>query len=356
MKRFFCLIVSLLFFTSALFCEIRYIEIDSIKNVPVIEIKTVEDFESIIGEYGVRIGYLQKNNSTLFIIADSVYFSFALNGYYSLSDYKTGKAKKFKNGDDFNDAISLGFDSSETYYYYKTNSFNSVEDCKDAYKNDFVGVTKDFALYKYSSDSSVYYAAKKEGYTKYSDFKEYVDITNNGFKTKEDWLDAKSKKFENGKDYYIATENGFSNYKDFNSAQMIGITTNDDYQEYLQIKDSIEKIMKEKNLEKNNAVIYFYIQKLPKGDKALSALTNSLNENYSSQKKEISTALNLWYSDISNIEDTKNQGRNDYGYNQKRLYEIKTLFTTATLSDFLKTNDISALGTYNEKTEIFRKK
>ena len=51
MKRFICLLVSLLFFTSALFCEIRYIEIDSIKNVPVIEIKTVEDFESIIGEY-----------------------------------------------------------------------------------------------------------------------------------------------------------------------------------------------------------------------------------------------------------------------------------------------------------------
>lgn len=356
MKKIFCLIVSILFFASTLFCEIRYIEIDSIKNVPVIEIKTVEDFESIIGEYGVRIGYLQKNNSTLYIIADSVYFSFSLNGYNSLTDYKIGKQKKFSNSADYYNANSLGLETAELYYYYKNNFFNSVEDCKDAFKNGFENIHNETDSFKYSKASSVYYDSKKAGFEKFSDYKEYIDIRDNGFNNKTDWLDAKSKGFEKGKDYYTATENGFKNFNDYNSAQLIGISTNEDYQNYLQIKNSFEKILSEKKLEKKNAVIYFYIQNLPKGDKALSALVNTLKENYSAQHQEISTALNLWYSDIEKIEDTKNKNRDSYPNQTKQVQDIKYLFTTQTLSEFLKTTDISALGSYNEKTEIFRKK
>ena len=60
MKRIFSFILTLSVFIASVYGELRYIEIDSIKNVPMIEIKNIDDFETIINEYGVRIGYLQK--------------------------------------------------------------------------------------------------------------------------------------------------------------------------------------------------------------------------------------------------------------------------------------------------------
>lgn len=113
MKKFFSAIIVFSVFITSLFCEIRYIEIDSIKNVPVIEIKNIEDLESIINEYGIRIGYIQKSIDSsheynkkvcdglmLYIIVGSVYFSFSMEGYVTLGDYKKGFAMKFQNGSD----------------------------------------------------------------------------------------------------------------------------------------------------------------------------------------------------------------------------------------------------------------
>ena len=95
MKKIVCCIFSISVLITSLFSEIRYIEIDSIKNVPVIEIKLEEDFEAIINEYGIKIGYLQKNSSesTLFVIADSVYFSFPLKGVYTMLFPETPKPR-----------------------------------------------------------------------------------------------------------------------------------------------------------------------------------------------------------------------------------------------------------------------
>ena len=106
-------------FIASVYGELRYIEIDSIKNVPMIEIKNIDDFEAIINEYGVRIGYLQKtidssgrNNKKnmeglmLYIIVDSVYFSFPMKGYLTLTDYKNGNINHFENGTDYNKASS----------------------------------------------------------------------------------------------------------------------------------------------------------------------------------------------------------------------------------------------------------
>lgn len=50
MKRIFSFILTLSVFIASVYGELRYIEIDSIKNVPMIEIKNIDDFEAIINE------------------------------------------------------------------------------------------------------------------------------------------------------------------------------------------------------------------------------------------------------------------------------------------------------------------
>lgn len=365
MKKAFSLIGVFLFFITALFSEIRYIEIDSIKNVPVIEIKKIEDFEAIINEYGVRIGYLQKSidssqtgkkqydGLTLYIIVDSVYFSFPMKGYLTLTDYKNGTAKKFENGSDYNKAVSLGFDSSEVYYYYKRNSFSSVEDCLDAFKNGFVDTRKnDYG--SRADDSTAYYNAKKLGYSNYSDYSEYIEYTNKGFNNKADWQIAKAKGFDKGTDYYKATENGFSDYPSFNTARGVGLSTNEDYQKYNQIVSNIERNMKEKNLEKKDAIIYYYIQNLPKGEMAISALVSSMEELYNTQSENLSKAMDFWYSNMKYQDGSAY--KNDSRFTNTKIMKIKTLFSQQSLVDFLSTEDISELGTFNKKTEIFKRK
>lgn len=363
MKKQFCFIILFSVFIASLFCEIKYIEIDSIKNVPVIEIKSIEDFEAIINEYGVRIGYLQKtldtslgnkkeyDGVTLYIIIDSVYFSFPMKGYLTLADYKNGILKKFENGSDYNKAISLGFESSQMYYYYRRNSFLSVDDCKDAFNNGFKNNDSR------SSDSNAYYSAKKLGFSNYADYQEYLDYTAKGYASKTDWQVAKAKGFDKGSDYYTATENGFLDYSSFNTARGVGLKTNDDYQKFSQLVSSIERIMKEKNLEKKNAIIYFYIQNLPKGEMAISALSATLIESYKAQPENLSEALNLWYSDVRKEEEKLPKDWYENSRNTaKKITPIISLLSEKILFDFFNTTDVGGLGSYNQKSQIFKKK
>lgn len=378
MKRIFIILTIFLILGVSAFCEIRYIEIDSIKNVPVIEIKKIDDFEAIINEYGVRIGYLQKtidssskNNKKdmdglmLYIIADSVYFSFSMKGYVTLSDFKKGEALKFQNGADYNKALALGFDNSEIYYYYTKNSFHSAKDCEDAYRNGFINTNVrnegSISAYTYGNsktDSDVYYNAKNAGYSNYADYREYLDYTNQGFKSKSDWLLAKTNGFDKGKDYYAALENGFDNFEDYNTARDLGLIFNKDYQTYKLITIEMEKISRDKKLKKKDAIIYYYIQNLPKGEMALSALPDLLVELFNEQTEELRNALDLWYSDISSINEVKSQ-QEQYDYNKnfkKRMISIKTVFSQTAISDFLTTVDLTSIGSYNSKNQIFKKK
>ena len=113
MKKIIIIVFLSLFLTASVFCEIRYIEIGS-SNISSILINDIDDFEAIINEYGIRIGFISKDqeaygswdylkgeNKTVYVMVNSVYFSFKMNGYSTLSDYKIGKEKNFKNGADY---------------------------------------------------------------------------------------------------------------------------------------------------------------------------------------------------------------------------------------------------------------
>ena len=114
---------------------------------------------------------------------------------------------------------------------------------------------------------------------------------------------------------------------------------------------------KDKNLEKKNAIIYYYIQKLPKGEMALSALPDLLVELFNTQSEELGNALDLWYSDISNINEVKSQ-QEQYNFNRnpkKQIIHIKGLFSQATIADFLNSVDMTSIGSYSSKNQILKK-
>ncbi len=132
----------------------------------------------------------QREILCAFIIAGNTYFSFYLEGYKTLFDFKAGKNENFKTSEDYERAKSLGIENSDFYYFYAKNSFLSISDCKSAQNNGF-------------QDSASFYEAKKLGYKKYEDYKEYLSYTANGFASKDEYLIAKSKGFYNAQEYKI---------------------------------------------------------------------------------------------------------------------------------------------------------
>lgn len=217
------------------FSELKYIEIGTKQNLPMIQIKTVEDFEAIIKTYDISLIFLQSdslsklgssNSSEAFVIAENTYFLFPLEGYKTLADYKKGKSEGYKNSSDFEKAKQLGIENGEFFYYCERNSFTKLEDAEDAYKNGFVlysiakkqsSVEKMFSPIEkllvfnenppQNKESEAYYEAKKLGYENYEDYKKYLDYTAKGFKTRENMLIAENNGFEKGEDYYKAKRN-----------------------------------------------------------------------------------------------------------------------------------------------------
>ncbi|MBB5224734.1 M23 family metallopeptidase [Treponema ruminis] len=228
------------------FPELKYIEIDSKQNLPMIRIKTVDDFEAIIKAYDISLIFLQSDSyskpgsstvpksSDAFVIAGNTYFIFSLEGYKTLADYKKGKSEGYKNPSDYEKAKQLGIENGEFFYYCERNSFTNLEDAEDAYKNGFVlysTVKKQSSVEKMVSplqslivfnenppknkESEAYYGAKELGYVNYVDYKDYLDYTSKGFKTKEDSQIAENNGFEKGDDYYNAKEKGIESYDDY---------------------------------------------------------------------------------------------------------------------------------------------
>ena len=85
-------------------------------------------------------------------------------------------------------------------------------------------------------------------------------------------------------------------------------------------------------------------------------MAKNLKDNFSSQSDELKTALNLWYSEIEDIEETKS--RRDYFTSNsiRTVLNISNILSTNELTEFCSKSDITTLGNYNEKTQIFRKK
>ncbi len=391
MRRLFSVFIVVLLACCSASGEIKYIEIGDTNNLPTVWIKNIDDFDAMIKNHGVSTVFLWMgtNNvskdvvSTAIIKAGDMYYAFKLEGYKTIADYEAGKNADFKSAEDYMKAKELGIFESDFYYYYARNSFEKVEDARDAYKNGFVdvsqidnrnsrekrqdklsGLAKGAAsLFRYDyderlnkADSQIYYEAKELGYNNFADYDEYLYYTAKGFKDKSTYLTAKSKGFEGAELFNRAMEAGFTDKSDYDEAQKLGLNTKSDLNEYNEISQSIDKLIADKKLNKKDAATYYFIKKVSKGDYAVSALSKMLVEdcvqNFN-QKTSLTSALNKHFADSNSSERYYDRYRSE---SVLPFQNPQSCFDDATLKDFFTRVDISQLGSYNKKTEIFKKK
>ena len=338
MKRIF-IALFFIFISTFSFAEMRYVEIDSISNATIVKLKKLEDLEFIIGKHNISVAFFQSSSEDLLVNAGGTYFSFWLNGYWTIDDYKKGTAAGFKNGSDFSDAEFHCIESSELYYFFKSNSFNSVEDCTDARKNGF-------------PNSQKYYAAKEKGFSKFSDYDEYLKYTNLGYKTKDDWKKAEKKGFSSAAEFYDAQTKGFSTNADYQKARSYNLQDKSSFEKFCEIEDSIERIVSSKAVDKRQAFIFHFLARLPKGESAISVLPTYLRNLYDATPTDVKNALYM-YVNATNNSNTRNR-YNDY--NRRNSYQtLDYLFNTDSLKQFFASVDSSELGTYSSQTEIFKR-
>lgn len=335
MKRLF----TALFFAVASFgaeAEMRYVEIDSVSNAAVVRLKKLEDLEFLIGKNNVSVAFFQSSSGDLLINANGTYFSFPLNGYWTIDDYKKGESAGFKNGSDFSDAEFHCIESSELYYFFKSNSFLSVSDCTDAKKNGF-------------PSSRQYYSAKEKGFSKYTDYDEYLKYNRLGYKTKDDWKKAEKKGFAYASSFYDAQSKGFDTNSDYQKAKSYNLQDESSFKKFCEIEDSIERIVSAKAADKRQAFVFHFLARLPKGESALSVLSKSLKNLYDSTPPDVKSALSMY---VNNTDSSKNRDRY-YGYNS--YGSLDSLFEQDSLRRFFAYVETSELGTYSSQTEIFKR-
>jgi len=318
------------------FSEMRYIEIESLSNAAVVKLKKLEDLEFLIGKNNVSVAFFQSSSGDLLINANGTYFSFPLNGYWTIDDYKKGESAGFKNGSDFSDAEFHCIESSELYYFFKSNSFLSVSDCTDAKKNGF-------------PSSRQYYSAKEKGFSKYTDYDEYLKYNRLGYKTKDDWKKAEKKGFAYASSFYDAQSKGFDTNSDYQKAKSYNLQDESSFKKFCEIEDSIERIVSAKAADKRQAFVFHFLARLPKGESALSVLSKSLKNLYDSTPTDVKSALSMY---VNNTDSSKNRDRY-YGYNS--YGSLDSLFEQDSLRRFFASVETSELGTYSSQTEIFKR-
>ncbi len=176
-----------------------------------------------------------------------------------------------------------------------------------------------------------------------------------GFKTKADILDAKKKGFGEvwGHEYYTAMERGFSKYKDYKAATDLGLESQASYDTYCKIVAEVESIMKREKLERREAIIYFYLCQIPKGQQSFEVLTKTLEEMQGEQDATLTKALDLYYSDIPSLEEWNKSRSRSYSTSQYRYQTVSSLLSSSSLASFFKTVDTSGIGRYDEASGIF---
>ncbi len=347
------------------FAELNYIEIYSISDAPIVKVKLVEDFESLISKNNVSTALLQtgvidetkitsgrihssKPYNIAYINIAGTYFSFNLGTYAKISDYKEGKALGFENGTEYYEARNLNLLNLELYQYYKKNTFKSSEDCAEAKKNNF-------------PTSDEYYAAKEKGYDSYADYKDYLVWNGKGYKSKEEWLKAKGKGFSNynAKDFYDAQANGFATADDYQKAHELGFTKNDELKTYNSVTKDLEQILNDKGTDRKQTVIYYFMKKLSKGNYSLRVLSASLKDIFSQSDETTQKTITIF---INN--ENQNNGAAGYEtYNNRYTSKSKPsiinydkLFSDSELNAFLEKTDFKELGSFNKENGIFTKK
>lgn len=361
MRRLFA-VLFLVFCVLPACAEVEYVEVASVRNVPIVELRTIEDVQVVARKNGISVFYLevvkgvhgqQVKGPILHIFADGLCFSFPLDGYLTVDDYVAGTKLAFKDGNDYNESKELGFADSAMYYFYKQNKFESVEDCKDAWKKGFNDPNfrewankSGFGFYPPSgNDSRAYYHAKKLGAADYADFQELYQIERKGFKSRADFQKATRLGFDGGGEYYVAMEGGFPNNEEYKKAKDMRLGTFKEYTAYNSVVKSVEEIRNAQKISLADSFVYEYLRQLPKGQMSLSVLSRTLLELCAKDGDAVLAAL-----------DSYCRKESDPASRLSNNGTIKALLSESGLTKFFGVVDIGKIGKYDVSSGIFTRK
>ena len=341
-----CLLVSLLLIGLMLpVSAMRYIGISSVNNVPLFNIRSIEDFRMLISEH--HLSMLYRSPTQIIAIADGTYFSFTTGEYDTLEDFEAGEARKFKKGSDFYAAQKLRIETGDFFYWYTNNTFRSVEDANDAYRNGFFFASG----VKNQNSSQCYYKAKELGYGSYKDYQDYLTYTDLGYKTKDEWKKAKDAGFQRATEFKSATDAGYSAFAEYDEARKLGFEKSKaSYDSYKTITASIDKIVDKDKLTRAEALVLILLQEFPKGDLSTSVLSSRLRDMLSRQS-DITAALSAYV-----FGPTTNEYNRRNGYGGSTGQSLNNLISESGLRSFFTTVDIGKSGSFDQASDVFKKR
>lgn len=247
--------------------QLKYIKVDSFKNLPIIKLASVQDFVSLLDEFKPKhlfskiekananeqaqekTDFLSRTrglinsvaggstNSQFYFVADNTVYAVDGKGYNSLEDYEKGTAANFENGEDYYASVDGGYSNFEEYKQSQSDGFKTKEEfekakntgfiggvaklnaakmsgeLKDAYYSKIKSIKKDGDLYRYGKDSG------------YESFVEFKDAVYAGYVGKDasEFRSAKESGFGTAEAYQAAQKGSFENPEKFVEAQTLGI-------------------------------------------------------------------------------------------------------------------------------------
>jgi len=247
--------------------QLKYIKVDSFKNLPIIKLATVQDFMNLLEEFEPKhlfnkvekananeqaqdkTDFLSRTkglinsvaggstNSEFYFVAENTVYAVDGKGFSTLEDYEKGIVANFENGEDYYASVDGGYSDFEEFKQSQSDGFNSKEEfekakntgfiggvaklnaakmsgeLKDAYYSKIKSIKKDGDLYRYAKESS------------YESFIEFKDAIYAGYvgKNATEFRTAKESGFGTAEAYQAAQKGSFDNPEKFVQAQALGI-------------------------------------------------------------------------------------------------------------------------------------
>ena len=334
----FCLI-----FCTRAFAEIKYIEIKDVSNVSEIEFSNLSDFE----KFAVGDIFFCKKTSKSYVLVGGTYYSYNLQGYKTVADFKAGS--KYKNAIDYYESVEQKIPDAERFYFYKSNHFANGADALDAWANGWgekferanYARFEDEEIYLGSPISNLYYSAKQYGINTLSECVELLFLQKHEFESMEIYRIAKSKGFKENSDYQSAIAKGFETKEVWDAARKLNLANASEYQNYIAFVAEIENKIDEKDFTKEAAVVYHYIAKVPKDNYSLEKLIENCNSQMKNENANVKLAIEKY------VEKKVDYYKNSFEKMENYLSNSLVLRIIENSKE---------LGKYNEKNDVFNKK
>ena len=101
---------------------VRYVDVSSVTNVPLVTVKNIEDFETIIDTYNPAV--VLRTTSDFVIIADGTYFVLPRKGFATLEDMQSKKKASFSKS---NVVTISGITCELTAFSFQNNVYASFK-------------------------------------------------------------------------------------------------------------------------------------------------------------------------------------------------------------------------------------